>query len=75
MYALVAAGVAAPALAGGVTERVSVGPHGRQANGESGIQSAPSISADGRFVVFESAASNLVPGDTDAAYDVFVRAR
>ena len=33
----------------------------------------PAISADGRFVAFESYASNLVPGDTNDAYDVFVR--
>ena len=34
--------------------------------------SAPSISADGRFVTFASAASNLVPGDTNESPDVFV---
>jgi Tol biopolymer transport system component len=33
--------------------------------------SAPRISADGTVVVFESAASNLVDGDTNAATDVF----
>lgn len=32
-----------------------------------------SISANGRFVSFVSAASNLVPGDTNDAWDVFVR--
>ena len=31
------------------------------------------ISADGRHVVFISFASNLVPGDTNGVYDVFVR--
>ncbi len=33
------------------------------------------ISADGRFVVFSSAACDLVPGDTDGTVDVFVRDR
>ncbi|MFL5896149.1 MAG: TolB family protein [Thermoleophilaceae bacterium] len=33
----------------------------------------PSISADGRFVAFESGATNLVPGDRNSASDVFVR--
>lgn len=33
---------------------------------------APSISADGRYVAFSSTASDLVPGDTNAAQDVFV---
>jgi VCBS repeat-containing protein len=31
-----------------------------------------SISSDGRYVVFASLASDLVPGDTNAAYDIFV---
>jgi hypothetical protein len=34
----------------------------------------PDISADGRYVAFESEASNLVRGDTNGAFDVFVRA-
>ena len=35
----------------------------------------PSISADGRFVAFDSLASNLVPGDTNGMRDVFVHDR
>ena len=35
----------------------------------------PAISADGRFVAFDSLASNLVPGDTNGTNDVFVRDR
>lgn len=35
--------------------------------------SLPSISADGRFVAFESFAINLVEGDTNSASDIFVR--
>src|SRR3954466_4634119 len=65
-------GAVPPAWAGGTTERVSVGPHGRQANEAS---SSPAISADGRFVAFLSFASNLVPGDTNGATDIFVRDR
>jgi hypothetical protein len=55
-----------------VTRRVSVGPAGQQANGNS---FEPVISADGRFVAFRSLASNLVAGDTNGSYDVFVRDR
>jgi len=32
----------------------------------------PKISGDGRYVVFESAADNLVPGDTNNCLDVFL---
>jgi Tol biopolymer transport system component len=53
----------------GVTTRVSVDSAGAQANGPSEL---PSISADGRYVAFESLASNLVPGDTNKFSDVFV---
>ena len=35
----------------------------------------PSISADGRFVAFDSDASNIVPGDTNSNRDIFVRDR
>jgi Tol biopolymer transport system component len=51
------------------TRRVSVGPGG--AEGEAGSYRA-TISGDGRFVAFHSGADNLVPGDTNAAYDTFV---
>jgi Tol biopolymer transport system component len=56
----------------GTTERVSVGKNKTQANR---FSSPPSISTDGRFVAFASFASNLVPGDTNDATDVFVRDR
>ena len=36
---------------------------------------SPSISADGRYVAFASFATNLVPGDTNMAGDVFVHDR
>lgn len=54
----------------GTTTRVSVDGSGAQGNGAS---LRPLISADGRRIVFESAASNLVSGDTNGAIDVFVR--
>jgi Tol biopolymer transport system component len=54
----------------GATTRVSVSSSGRQANGASGFSA---ISADGRHVVFQSMASNLVRGDTNRMSDVFVR--
>ncbi|PZS25554.1 MAG: hypothetical protein DLM59_19960 [Pseudonocardiales bacterium] len=54
----------------GSTRRISVSGTGQPANGPAG---SPSISADGRYVAFESPASNLVPGDTNGASDVFLR--
>jgi len=67
----------APAQAHSITERVSLGPRGVQGNDFSSVGSisARSISADGRFVAFISSAFNLVPGDTNGSYDVFVRDR
>jgi Tol biopolymer transport system component len=56
----------------GETTRVSVGAAGVEASGDS---FEPAISADGRFVAFSSAATNLVPGDSNDANDVFVRDR
>ena len=56
----------------GDTFLVSVASNGTQGNGDS---NRPSISADGRYVAFESWASNLVPGDTNHNYDVFVHDR
>jgi len=53
------------------TERVSVAESGVQSNGESGVRAT--ISGDGRFVVFASKGSNLVPGDTNAVSDIFMR--
>jgi len=62
-----------PALAAaGITTRVSVASDGTQGNGHSYFHS---ISADGRYVAFESSASNLVNGDTNGADDVFVHDR
>ena len=59
----------------GITVRVSVDSNGAQDANGSFLASNPSISADGRFVAFESSASNLVPGDTNMHSDVFVHDR
>jgi hypothetical protein len=54
----------------GVTSRVSVASNGSQSTGTS---DRASISGTGRFVVFESAATNFVAGDDNGDADVFVR--
>ena len=59
----------------GVTERVSTSASGAQGNDDSNFSnsvSTPSISADGHDVAFASSFYNLVPGDTNNTYDVFV---
>ena len=58
-----------PPLPSGST-RASVSTEGKQANGES---STPVLSGTGRYVAFESAASNLVSDDKNGSGDVFVR--
>jgi Tol biopolymer transport system component len=56
----------------GVTERVSVDSFGEQASGNYWDFE---LSADGRFVVFDSSATNLVLGDTYGYEDIFVHDR
>jgi Tol biopolymer transport system component len=56
----------------GTTERVSLGPGGVQADIDSGFSA---VSADDRYVVFDSAATHLVVGDTNGFIDLFVRDR
>lgn len=51
------------------TVRTSSGPNGEEANTPSNDSK---ISASGRFVVYESHATNLVPGDSNGAPDVFL---
>ena len=51
------------------TERVSVASDGTEANGLSFVSD---ISANGRYVTYDSEASNLVPGDTNGTWDIFV---
>jgi hypothetical protein len=63
----------------GALEIVSVSSTGAQANGASGAGSCGgncfSLSADGRFVAFESLATNLAALDIDTASDIFLRDR
>jgi Tol biopolymer transport system component len=56
----------------GTTERVAVNSAGGRGDETA---SGPSISADGRYIAFYSASTNLVPGDVNVLVDVFVRDR
>jgi Tol biopolymer transport system component len=56
----------------GTLELVSKGPGGKQSNGDS---QRPTLSADGRYVAFWSAADNLVDNDTNKVTDCFVHDR
>src|SRR5205085_2668883 len=57
---------------GNQTRRVSLAFDGAEANA---LSFWPAISADGHYVAFESAASNLVSNDTNGLIDIFVRDR
>jgi Tol biopolymer transport system component len=61
----------------GTVERVSVATGGAQgAGGGTALVAAPApVSPDGRFVAFRSELTDLVPGDTNASTDVFLRDR
>ncbi|WSQ06506.1 hypothetical protein OG604_01240 [Streptomyces sp. NBC_01231] len=52
------------------TERVSVTAEGTQANDFSGVGG---ISANGRYIAFDSSATNLVPGDSNGFSDIFIK--
>ncbi|MGH8571056.1 MAG: PKD domain-containing protein, partial [Gammaproteobacteria bacterium] len=56
----------------GETSLISVANDGTRGNGDSNW---PALSADGRYVVFESEATNLVERDTNSTVDVFVKDR
>ncbi|MCH8815339.1 MAG: PD40 domain-containing protein [Chloroflexi bacterium] len=56
----------------GETTRLSVSTGGQEGNGDS---ERPGMSDDGRYVVFDSAASTLVADDTNGTPDVFVHDR
>src|SRR5439155_4265113 len=77
MIAFAIAASASVALAGdsgGETTRASVSSAGEQANSRSPTASQKAaISADGGAVAFDSVASDLVDGDTNGVWDVFVR--
>lgn len=69
---LTLASVGLPSAFAQTTERVSVDSAGIEGNGGGII---PSISSDGRFVVFYSGSNNLVPGDTNGVGDIFLHDR
>jgi Tol biopolymer transport system component len=50
--------------------RINIDALGNQSNGYSG---SPGWSADGRYIIFESDASNLVSGDTNGVRDIFIK--
>lgn len=56
---------------GGTNALVSVGLDGNAGSG--GYSAWPVISGDGRFIAFQSAATNLVANDTNGASDIFLR--
>ncbi len=54
----------------GTTERVNLGPGGAEPIG--GPSYRPTLSPDGRFILFESGAQNLVPGGVVGDVDLFL---
>jgi len=70
--ALVATFLLTPPVCAFVLERESIGPGGVQGDGFSG---GGDLSYDGRYLVFSSQATNLLPGRTTSGYQVFLRDR
>jgi Tol biopolymer transport system component len=62
-------------LANQTTELISVSTFNTKGNDDSGVTGGLGISADGRYVVFDSWAHNLVNGDTNNTSDIFLRDR
>jgi Tol biopolymer transport system component len=56
----------------GTTEGISVAP---TPSGFDNTSTSPAITPDGRYVAFSSWEDNLVPGDTNNSFDIFVRDR
>jgi hypothetical protein len=56
----------------GAIERIDVDVNGVQSNHNGW---SPQITPDGRFVVYESGATNIVPGDTNWVIDIYVHDR
>ena len=57
----------------GTNTVVSTDATGVQGDANSAVVGVPSISDNGNFVAFDSDATNLVPGDTNAQTDAFVK--
>jgi Tol biopolymer transport system component len=62
-----AAAIAAPPVAAVLVSQTAQGVLGNAGS------NSPAITPNGRFVAFGSNATNLVPGDTNGVYDLFVR--
>jgi Tol biopolymer transport system component len=62
-------------LASGAVQLVSVARNGQPPKGDLGGSTALGMTPDGRRVLFSSGAPDLVPGDTNFAFDTFVRDR
>jgi hypothetical protein len=56
-------------VADNITTRISVGANNLQANG---VSTKPAISANGRFVTYTSAATNLIASDANGKTDIFL---
>ena len=67
--------VASPAaVAAGVIAMVTAAPDGSPANADTGSGNTPAISATGRYVAFQSLATNLAPGTNTSGYaEIFER--
>jgi hypothetical protein len=72
---LIAPAAASAGIFGTQPIPISVGPHGEGANGPSGHATISGDDRKARYVAFDSAASNLVAGDTNGRTDVFVWSR
>ena len=60
----------------GTTQRVNIASDGTQANGnDNSVSIKARISTDGRYIVFNTPASNLVPNDTNGKSDIFIHDR
>lgn len=60
-------------VSGGANQYVSVETHGATSGNDGSYRTSHSLSADGRYEVFTSSASDLVSGDLNATADVFLR--
>ncbi|MDF1861280.1 MAG: hypothetical protein P1U87_13770 [Verrucomicrobiales bacterium] len=72
LFLFVVVGLAWFPIVSHATERVSVDAEGNESNGGG---SDPAISRDGRFVVFESHATDLITGDTNGVQDLYAKDR
>lgn len=62
---------AAPPAGIGVIQLISVAPDGSPGNGNT--FTAPALSADGRYVAFQTDSTNLVPGPGSGFTDIYLR--